>query len=104
MFYSLPWRPSHASLAHLKALRKPGGRSTPAQQKPGHRPGENQKTMLLTIGFLIFSTGCLAMKLENAERLMNRPDFQPAAQAAPEWVRDALKTINALEEQLEAGQ
>ena len=56
------------------------------------------------IVLLILSPGCLAMKLENAQRLMNREDFEPAAQAAPEWVRDALKTINQLEEQLEAGQ
>jgi len=56
------------------------------------------------IVLLILSPGCLAMKLENAQRLMSREDFEPATQAAPEWVRDALKTINQLEEQLEAGQ
>jgi hypothetical protein len=32
---------------------------------------------------------------------MARPDFQQAAKAAPEWCRDALKTINALEAELE---
>ena len=42
------------------------------------------------------------MKLENSRRLMDRPDFNDAAIAAPEWVKDALKTINALEEQIEA--
>ncbi len=49
-------------------------------------------------------SGCLATKLDNAQRLMARDDFEAAVQASPEWVRDALKTINALEEQLEAGQ
>ena len=42
------------------------------------------------------------MKLENSQRLMDRPDFEAAAIAAPEWVKDALKTINELEERIEA--
>tara|TARA_Y100000588_G_C14005116_1_gene817423 strand:+ start:123 stop:227 length:105 start_codon:yes stop_codon:yes gene_type:complete len=33
---------------------------------------------------------------------MERTDFRDAALAAPEWVRDALKTINELEEKLES--
>jgi hypothetical protein len=41
------------------------------------------------------------VKLNNAERLIARPDFRAAAQAAPEWCRDALKTINQLESDLE---
>ena len=36
-----------------------------------------------------------------AARLMQRPDFPAARAAAPEWCRDALKTINALEYELE---
>lgn len=34
---------------------------------------------------------------------MNRKDFELAVRAAPEWTRDALKTINTLEETIEAG-
>ena len=88
-----------AALASVPRIAK-----TPGQQKPGRQPGGRKTTSLLMIGFLILLPGCLAMKLENAERLMNREDFEPAAQAAPEWVRCALKTINELEEKLEAGQ
>lgn len=52
---------------------------------------------------LMLCAGCLAprVRLNNAERLMNRPDFEKAATAAPEWCRDALKTLNALERELE---
>lgn len=39
--------------------------------------------------------------MDNAKRLMERPDFPQAASAAPEWCRDALKTINSLERKLE---
>lgn len=42
-----------------------------------------------------------AVKLDNSARLMARPDFQQAKTAAPEWARDALKTINALELEIE---
>ena len=48
--------------------------------------------------------GCVAVKLENSARLIARPDFEAAALAAPEWTRAALKTINQLEERIEAGQ
>jgi hypothetical protein len=43
--------------------------------------------------------GCLApaVRLDNSARLMARPDWPAAKAAAPEWCRDALKTINALE-------
>lgn len=47
-------------------------------------------------------TGCLNTKLENSQRLMDRPDFEAAAIAAPDWVKDALTTINELEERIEA--
>lgn len=42
------------------------------------------------------------MKLDNSERLMRRPDFEQAKASAPEWCRDALKTINYLEMELES--
>ena len=61
---------------------------------------------MLKIAFLLWlillQAGCLNAKLENSQRLMDRPDFEAAAIAAPEWVKDALKTINELEEHLEA--
>lgn len=47
-------------------------------------------------------TSCVHVKLDNSQRLMSRPDFPAAVRAAPEWTRDALKTINALEMQIEA--
>lgn len=34
---------------------------------------------------------------DNSARLIARSDFRPAAQAAPEWVKDALRTITRLE-------
>ena len=57
---------------------------------------------LLAAGALL--TGCATpmTKLDNSARLVARPDFEAARQAAPEWCRDALKTINQLEFQLEA--
>ena len=54
------------------------------------------------LALLIPLTGCLNAKLENSQRLMDRPDFHAAAIAAPDWVKDALKTINELEERIEA--
>ena len=42
------------------------------------------------------------MELENSRRLMDRDDFPAAVRAAPEWTRDALRTINELEERIEA--
>jgi hypothetical protein len=55
--------------------------------------------------FLLLSlalAGCATPRREdNAARLMARPDFPAARAAAPEWCRDALKTINALEYELE---
>lgn len=56
----------------------------------------------LTLALTLLS-GCLAprVSLDNAQILMDREDFQAAAQAAPEWTRAALKTINQLEQQIE---
>ena len=58
--------------------------------------------MRLLIAVLIpFFIGCITPKLENSQRLMARDDFNPAVLAAPEWVREALLTINRLEADLE---
>ena len=56
----------------------------------------------LLLWLILLQAGCLSAKLENSQRLMDRPDFEAAAIAAPEWVKDALKTINELEERIEA--
>jgi hypothetical protein len=40
--------------------------------------------------------------MDNSRRLMQRNDFEQAVRAAPEWVRDALKTINQLEHEIES--
>ena len=49
--------------------------------------------------------GCATLtpmvRLDNSARLMARPDFQAAKAVAPEWAKDALKTINALEYEIE---
>jgi hypothetical protein len=46
--------------------------------------------------------GCTTpVRHDNAARLLRRADFPAARAAAPEWCRDALKTINALEYELE---
>lgn len=55
-------------------------------------------TLLLT---LLLMSGCVSVKLENSERLMRHPEFPAAAQAAPEFTREALKTINGLEYEIE---
>lgn len=49
-----------------------------------------------------FAGGCTThIRLDNSQRLIQRDDFETARLAAPEWCRDALKTINALELELE---
>ena len=57
------------------------------------------KRMLLLM--LLLMSGCVSVKLENSERLMRHPGFPVAAQAAPEFTREALKTINGLEYEIE---
>jgi len=67
--------------------------------KPKLNAGNLTRTLLLT---LALTAGCQShVRLQNSQRLMARPDFPQAAQASPEWVRDSLKTINALELELE---
>lgn len=46
--------------------------------------------------------GCMThVRYDNAARLIGRADFEAARLAAPEWCRDALKTINELELEIE---
>ena len=40
-------------------------------------------------------------RLDNATVLINRADFDAAVNAAPEWVEEALLTINNLELEIE---
>lgn len=42
-----------------------------------------------------------AIRYNESARLMQRADFDAAKTAAPEWCRDALKTINELELEIE---
>ena len=60
--------------------------------------------MKLLMGIVIMAilSGCNThVRLNNAERLINRADFDVARHSAPEWCRDALKTINELELEIE---
>ena len=59
--------------------------------------------LMAIIGAVAILSGCSVFhaRLNNAERLINRADFDAARLAAPEWCRDALKTINELEWKLE---
>jgi hypothetical protein len=59
------------------------------------------KRLLAIAALLLVSTGCTSVRLDNSKRLIARPDFAAARKAAPEWCRDALKTINQLEYELE---
>jgi hypothetical protein len=63
-----------------------------------HSRGVPLRTLLL---MLLLTSGCVSVKLENSERLMRHPGFPAAAQAAPEFTREALKTINGLEYAIE---
>ncbi len=51
---------------------------------------------------VLSQASCTTVTLNNSKRLINRTDFRDAVVAAPEWCRDALKTINELEERIEA--
>lgn len=62
---------------------------------------------VLLLSATVLLTGCAsltgpAVRLQNAERLMEREDFPQAARAAPDWVEEALLTVNELEAEVEA--
>lgn len=59
---------------------------------------------LLLILWTLLLAGCLVKRLENAARLMEHPEFPAAVKAAPRFTAETLKTINSLEEELEAGE
>lgn len=56
------------------------------------------RTLLL---MLLLTSGCVSAKLENSQRLMTHPEFNHAVTNAPEFTREALKTINRLEYEIE---
>ena len=63
-----------------------------------HNSGVPKRMLLL---MLLLMSGCVSVKLETSGRLMRHPEFPAAAQAAPEFTREALKTINGLEYEIE---
>jgi hypothetical protein len=62
--------------------------------------GRLTKIALLTT--LLIGCSMPRAGMDNSRRLMQRNDFEQAVRAAPEWVRDALKTINQLEHEIES--
>lgn len=61
-----------------------------------------KKKIVLLMLLLMAPPGCAThQRLNNSERLTQRADFNAAVTAAPEWCREALKTINRLEYELE---
>lgn len=60
------------------------------------------KLIVALMAYSLVTVGCVTVKLENSQRLMARPDFEAAVHASPEWVREALHTINRLEQVIEA--
>ena len=59
------------------------------------------KFFILNSSFFILAGCATHARLDNSARLIARPDFPAARAAAPEWCRDALKTVNALELDIE---
>lgn len=55
------------------------------------------KAILIIMAMMLSGCSLFHERFNNSQRLINRPDFQQAKEAAPEWCRDALKTINELE-------
>jgi hypothetical protein len=59
---------------------------------------------VLPLLLMLTMAGCLMARLENSARLMEHPEFPAAAHHAPAFTAETLKTINALEERIEAGE
>ena len=76
---------------------------TSATGRHARRIGERPRTRKWILSLmLLLLTSCQTISLQNSQRLMARDDFGQAVDAVPEWCRDALKTINQLEERIEA--
>ena len=72
------------------------------------KASQNGAALALVALLAIGSLGCASvpprgscLSTGNVKRLMARQDFDKAAQAAPEWVRDSLTTANSLESDLQ---
>lgn len=81
--------------------------SNPSTQRPRRSDPRSRSKALCPLWaalcvLCVALSGCTTLRLDNSKRLLARPDFPAARAAAPEWCRDALKTINALEAQLES--
>jgi hypothetical protein len=111
-FFAMIQTIASAILALFKAIpaRSPAcKRKWPASAKQPPRHAALRKTpplmkRLTAISLLVALAfaGCTTpVRHDNAARLIARPDFDAARAATPEWCRDALKTINALEYELE---
>jgi hypothetical protein len=80
--------------------REPGGLIFASREEKATEPALSPRraaTLAILISTAAGLAGCSSVRLDNAARLMRRADFDAARAAAPEWCRDALKTINALE-------
>ena len=67
-------------------------------------PRHDMRQSLITLTLLFVCTGCqTAVEYNNTKRLTAHPQFPKAAFHAPDFTRDALKTIADLEYQIERG-
>ncbi len=64
--------------------------STPPLRKPGALPG-------IALLLVLIVSGCATRSPSQIDRLLAHPEFRAAAQAAPLFTADALKTIADLE-------
>ena len=59
------------------------------------------KTSVLAMLLLLSGCGLLHPRLDNGKRLIEHPEFEAAAQAAPNWTQEALDVIAELESEIE---
>jgi hypothetical protein len=56
----------------------------------------------LTLLLLLVLAGCQnPPAINHVERLLNHPQFPAARESAPDWARDALRTVNDLQRDLQ---
>ena len=68
--------------------------------KRSKMPLNPRKISIAAVALML--AGCAYhVRLDNAAELMQRADFDAAVKAAPEWVEEALLTINDLELEIE---
>lgn len=69
--------------------------------KQSKLPSSQRKISMLAVSLLLAGCTTYHARLDNAAVLMKRADFDAAVNAAPEWVEEALLTINNLELEIE---